>query len=247
MRGCGGLVATWWVGPNCVTPISLIRLKLNLYNPTGTAQECTHKDFLFPMHKTRKRSPINGLIKIPLPAPDSYSTETEPKMLPFFPNTNYQVHSGLCFSRAWWPVVPNFCSRLARKTFAFHTNHMLGTLDFSVSEHWAPFKFAQSTALHRNCKEIKVWRNDLLWHNSKWSTISDWLSIPVPHYVWFRVATHMTPKHCPATLHHSLIGELWAKHWCCWYKEYHYTEIHIPRRLVVQSSQTTTISYGRLR
>ena len=141
MRGCGGLVTTWWVGPNCVTPISLIRLKLNLYNPTGTAQECTHKDFLFPMHKTRKRSPIIGLIKIPLPAPDSYSTETEPKMLPFFPNTNYQVHSGLCSSRAWWPLAPNSCPRVTRKSQIFNTNHMLGTLDFTGSEHWAPFNF----------------------------------------------------------------------------------------------------------
>ena len=34
-----------------------------------------------------------------------------------------------------------------RLTFALgrldtnHTNHMLGTLDFTVSEHWAPFNF----------------------------------------------------------------------------------------------------------
>ena len=78
------------------------------------------------MHKTRKRSPIIGLIKISLPVPDSYSTETEPKMLPFFPNTNYQVHS---------------CPRVTRKSQIFNTNHMLGTLDFTGSEHWAPFNF----------------------------------------------------------------------------------------------------------
>ena len=28
-----------------------------------------------------------------------------------------------------------------RKSQIFHTNHMLGTLDFTVSEHWAPFNF----------------------------------------------------------------------------------------------------------
>ena len=40
----------------------------------------------------------------------------------------------------------------------FHTNHMLGTLDFTVSEHWAPFNFPQSTALKhhkfRRCKDF---------------------------------------------------------------------------------------------
>ena len=28
-----------------------------------------------------------------------------------------------------------------KKSQIFHTNHMLGTLDFTVSEHWAPFNF----------------------------------------------------------------------------------------------------------
>ena len=28
-----------------------------------------------------------------------------------------------------------------RKSQIFRTNHMLGTLDFTVSEHWAPFNF----------------------------------------------------------------------------------------------------------
>ena len=48
---------------------------------------------------------------------------------------------GLCSSRAQWPLVPNFCLRATRKSQIFHTNHMLGTLDFTVSEHWAPFNF----------------------------------------------------------------------------------------------------------
>ena len=29
-----------------------------------------------------------------------------------------------------------------RKAYFFHTNHMLGTLDFTGSEHWAPFNFS---------------------------------------------------------------------------------------------------------
>ena len=109
--GGGGVGLPGKVGPNWVTPIRLIRLKLNPYNPTGTAQERTHKDFLFSTHKTGKRGPIIGLIKIPLPAPDSYSTETEPKNASLFPtlNTNYRGHSGLCSSRAQWPLAPNSC------------------------------------------------------------------------------------------------------------------------------------------
>ena len=49
--------------------------------------------------------------------------------------------SGLCSSRAQWPLAPNFCPRATRKSQIFHTNHMPGTLDFTVSEHWAPFNF----------------------------------------------------------------------------------------------------------
>ena len=48
---------------------------------------------------------------------------------------------GLCSSRAQWSLAPNFCSRAIRKSYFFHTNHVPGTLDFTVSEHWAPFNF----------------------------------------------------------------------------------------------------------
>ena len=51
-------------------------------------------------------------------------------------------HPRLCSSRARWPLAPNFCPRATRKFQIFHTNHMLGTLDFTVSEHWAPFNFS---------------------------------------------------------------------------------------------------------
>ena len=53
--------------------------------------------------------------------------------------------AGLCSSSARWPLAPNFCPRATRKSQIFHTNHMLGTLDFTVSEHWAPFNFPQSS------------------------------------------------------------------------------------------------------
>ena len=33
--------------------------------------------------------------------------------------------SGVCSSRAWWPLAPNFCPRATRKSQIFHTNHML--------------------------------------------------------------------------------------------------------------------------
>ena len=57
------------------------------------------------------------------------------------------IYSGLCSSRARWPLAPNFCPRATRKSQIFHTNHMLGTLDFTDSEDWAPFNFPESTAL----------------------------------------------------------------------------------------------------
>ena len=55
---------------------------------------------------------------------------------------------GLCSSRARWPMAPNFCSWVTRKSKIFHTNHMLGTLDFAGSEHWALFNFPESKALY---------------------------------------------------------------------------------------------------
>ena len=36
----------------------------------------------------------------------------------------------------------NFFSRATRKSFPFHRNHLLGTLDFTSSECWAPFNFS---------------------------------------------------------------------------------------------------------
>ena len=48
---------------------------------------------------------------------------------------------GSCSSRARWALAPNFCSWATRKSQIFHTNHMLGTLDFTGSEQWAPSNF----------------------------------------------------------------------------------------------------------
>ena len=38
-------------------------------------------------------------------------------------------------------------SWVTRKSKIFHTNHMLGSLDFTGSENWAPFNVPYSTAL----------------------------------------------------------------------------------------------------
>ena len=54
---------------------------------------------------------------------------------------NEKLSAGLCSSRARWPLTPNFCSLATRKSHIFHTNHMLGALDFTGSEHWASFNF----------------------------------------------------------------------------------------------------------
>ena len=42
---------------------------------------------------------------------------------------------GPCSSRARWALAPNFCSWATRKSQIFHTNHMLGTPDFTGTEH----------------------------------------------------------------------------------------------------------------
>ena len=48
---------------------------------------------------------------------------------------NEKLSAGLCCSRARWPLAPNVCSRATRKSQIFHTNHMLGALDSTDSEH----------------------------------------------------------------------------------------------------------------
>ena len=55
--------------------------------------------------------------------------------------------AGLCSSRAWWHLVPNVCAQATRKSQIFHTNHMLGTLDFTVSEHWGSLQFSLQQSL----------------------------------------------------------------------------------------------------
>ena len=54
---------------------------------------------------------------------------------------NFVIATGLYSSRARWPVAPTFCSWATRKSYYFHANHMLGALDFTSSERWAPFNF----------------------------------------------------------------------------------------------------------
>ena len=41
----------------------------------------------------------------------------------------------------WWPLAPNFSSHVTRKSQFLRTNHMLGTLDCTGLEHWAPLNF----------------------------------------------------------------------------------------------------------
>ena len=54
---------------------------------------------------------------------------------------NEKLSAGLCSSRARWPLAPYVCSRATRKSQIFHTNHMLGALDFTGLEYWASFNF----------------------------------------------------------------------------------------------------------
>ena len=41
----------------------------------------------------------------------------------------------LCSSSVQWPLVFNFFPQETRKSLLFHRNHMLGTIDFTGSEH----------------------------------------------------------------------------------------------------------------
>ena len=54
---------------------------------------------------------------------------------------------GLCSSRVRWPLVPKL-KMGDLNIILFHENHMLSTIDFTDSEHWAPFNFPLSTALY---------------------------------------------------------------------------------------------------
>ena len=48
----------------------------------------------------------------------------------------------LTSNRTQWALAPNFFSQATRKSqFFFQRKHMLGTLDFTDSEHWALFNF----------------------------------------------------------------------------------------------------------
>ena len=63
------------------------------------------------------------------------------KLGSFMSQSQRKRNAELCSSRARWPLVPNFYPWATSKSQIFHTNHMPGTLDFTLSEHWAPFSF----------------------------------------------------------------------------------------------------------
>ena len=65
----------------------------------------------------------------------------------YLPCSLYFQGCALHCSSAWWPLVPKFCSWATRESQLVHTNHTLGTLDFTGSEHRAPFNFFQNRAL----------------------------------------------------------------------------------------------------
>ena len=82
----------------------------------------------------------------------SYSVLIFPERISFgsgvnWPYKGYLVNlrvtfSRLCSTRAQGPLAPNFCSWLTGNSYIPPTNHILGTLDFTCSEHWASPKFA---------------------------------------------------------------------------------------------------------
>ena len=50
------------------------------------------------------------------------------------------MQQGCALSLSSWRTLqgPYFCSWATRKSQLLYGNHMLGTLDFTATEHWAP-------------------------------------------------------------------------------------------------------------
>ena len=59
----------------------------------------------------------------------------------FFPSLSSQHFQGCALAEPGGPCCLPFALGWPRKSQIFHTNHILGTLDFTVSERWAPFIF----------------------------------------------------------------------------------------------------------
>ena len=54
----------------------------------------------------------------------------------YFVNSSIScLHLRLCSSSVQWPLVFNLCPQETRKSLLFHRNYMLGTVDFTGSEH----------------------------------------------------------------------------------------------------------------
>ena len=52
-----------------------------------------------------------------------------------------KMNQGCALAEPGGPWCLNFALGQLENLRFLHTNHMLGTLDFTVSEHWAPFNF----------------------------------------------------------------------------------------------------------
>ena len=62
-------------------------------------------------------------------------------ILAFFALT---IRFRLCSSRARWSLMPKFCSWVTKIGVFFLQITMRGTLDFTGSDHWAPFNFLRA-------------------------------------------------------------------------------------------------------
>ena len=102
---------------------------------------------------------------------------------------------GLCSSRAQWPPAPNFCLLATGKSQFFHTNHMLGTLDFTGSEHRAPFNSPQSTALPYLRKPGLMEIASSLAHSETLECISAHSQCILKHYSCYPVEPKMFKNH----------------------------------------------------
>ena len=111
---------------------------IDIYNEKSEDLSTIHLSLLFIFCPYAIIPPCNYICQIYLLKKEREREREKRKLLSF---VCVLCTAGLCSSRARWPLVPNFCPRATRKSQIFHTNHMLGTLDFTDSEDWAPFNF----------------------------------------------------------------------------------------------------------
>ena len=87
-------------------------------------------------------------------------------------------------SRAQWPLAPNLCSWATKTIYFFHTNHILGTLDFTASELWVSLNFHYGEKRNWRRGEEWCWRPKRVLTCMKWSDWDDHHLVVCVNLTW---------------------------------------------------------------